>query len=149
MGAAVAPAAAIVGIGANVAGGVMQGEGQQAADNYQAAVLTQKAQAGQVAATETNANSVLRLNQTLDNIDAVRAASHNDPSSPTGSMLRNTAYDYGNEERAIRVGNILTQSEQDLASADYEKKAGSFAMTQGILSGIAGAAGSIAKTKFS
>lgn len=145
MGSVAGPAAA-VGTGLSLVSGVMQGEGTKAADEMQSAELSEKAQLGQAAAVETNANSVEKLNSSLGNIDAVRAASGDSPSSPTGSELRSTTASYSNEQRAIKVGNILSQSEMDTAGANYMQQAGSFAMTQGVLGGMASAAGILAKT---
>lgn len=125
--------------------GIMQGQGQESSDDFQAAQLAQKAQLGQIAATEENAQLTTRLNQTLGKIDAVRAASGDSMTSPTGAALRSTAEMYGNEERAIQVGNILEQSDMDTAGANYMQQAGSFAMEMGIFSGITTAVGDVAK----
>lgn len=145
MGAVAGPAS-IASVGLSLASGTMQGEGQQSADEYQAAQLNEKAQLGQAAAEETNADMVAKLNRDLGNIDAVRAASGDSPSSPTGLALRDVTSQRENQERAIRVGNILTQSETDTAGANYLNQAGSFALTQGVLGGLAGGANLLAKT---
>lgn len=143
---AVAGGASVASAGLSLAGRIMQGEGTQAADNYQSDVLAEKARLGRTAATETNADMVAKLNRDLGNIDAVRAASGDSPTSPTGLALRDVTSQRENQERAIRVGNILTQSEMDDSSAAYLRSAGSFALTQGVISGLAGAAGQIGKT---
>jgi hypothetical protein len=145
MGAVAGPASAAAPI-LGLVSGVMQGEGTQAADEYQASQLSEKAQLGQAAAVETNADMVARLNQSLGNIDAVRAASGDSPASPTGAALRDVTTGRLNQEKAIRVGNILTQSETDTAGANYLTQAGSFALMQGILGGAASGAAALAKT---
>jgi hypothetical protein len=139
-------AASATSAGLTLATSVMAGEGQKAADDYQSAELSEKAKLGQAAATETNSDMVARLNSSLANIDAVRAAAGDSMSSPTGAALRSTDAANANQERSIRVGNILSQSETDQAGANYMQSAGSFALTQGWLSGAAGAAGQIAQT---
>ena len=126
----------------------MGGEGTQAADQYQAGVLTEKAQLGQAQSVETSANSVMRLNASLGNIDAVRAASGDSPTSPTGVALRSVTTANANQGKAIQVGNILSQNEMDTAGADYLNSAGSFALTQSIIGGLAGGAGTLGQTKF-
>jgi hypothetical protein len=146
--AGVAASSSLASTGLGLVSSIMQGEGTQAADQYQAGILTEKAQIGQTQATEVNANSVMRLNQSLGNIDAVRAASGDNPTSPTAVALRGVTTANANQNRAIQVGNILTQSEMDTAGANYLRSAGSFAMTQGIIGGLAGAAKGLAGTNF-
>jgi hypothetical protein len=145
MGAVAGPAAAI-GLVASTASSVVQSQGVKAADDMQADELARKAAIGQTAATETNANLTMRLNQSLGNIDAVRAAEHADPASPVTAALRSTTTAIANEDRVIKVGNILSQSEEDTAASDYMRKSGSYALTQGWLSGLAGAATTLGKT---
>lgn len=142
-------AAALAGTALSAYSSYEQGQGTAAADQMKADELARKAQIGQAAAVEANANMTQRLNQSLGNIDAVRAAEHGSAASPTTAALRSTTAALANEDRIIKVGNILSQSEEDTASSDYEKQAGAFAMTQGDLSALAGAANTIGKTNFS
>jgi hypothetical protein len=132
MGSAVLPAV----------GDVMKGAAQKSADEMRSAQLQQSAEYGRMAADETNANMLDRLNATLGNIDTVRAAGHDDPTSPTAIALHDRATSLNNQERATRVGNINAQNATDLASASYLQSAGSYAMLQGYVSG----AGDIAKS---
>ncbi|HET8921340.1 MAG TPA: hypothetical protein VFN27_16895 [Xanthobacteraceae bacterium] len=137
MGSYVGPVAAIAGTGLKAYGDYEKGAGEQAADEMQAAQLRRKAEYAGAAAAETNATLTDRLATTLGNIDVVRAAAHADPSSPTTLALRSRAATVGNQERAIRVGNILAQQSEDLASADYLTSAGKFALNMGKLSAAA------------
>ena len=123
-----------------------KGAGQQAADNAQAAELRVKAEYAGAAAAETNATLTDRLATTLGNIDVVRAAAHTDPSSPTTLALRSRAADVGNQQKAIRVGNILAQQSQDVASANYLQSAGKFALNMGELGAGADVLAAIGKT---
>jgi hypothetical protein len=143
---AVAGGASIASAGLGLVSSIMQGEGTKAADQYQADVLSEKAQLGQVQATETSANVVMNLNHSLGNIDAVRAASGDNPTSPTAVALRSVTTSNADQSKAIKVGNILTQSEMDTAGAGYLNSAGSFAMSQSVIAGLAGTAGTIGKT---
>lgn len=145
MGVAAGASAAAAGLG--LASGIMSGQGTQAADQYQAGLLSERAQAGQAASIEASSNSVQRLNVSLANLDAVRAAGGDSPASPTGLALRSTTEDNMNLTRAIRVGNILSQSEMDTAGSNYLTQAGQFGLMQGILGGAAGAANDIFQTK--
>jgi hypothetical protein len=144
--AATAGGASIASAGLGIVSSVMGGEATNAADQYQAGILSEKAQLGQTQAVEVNANSVMRLNASLGNIDAVRAASGDSPTSPTAAALRSVTTSNADQNKAIQIGNILSQSEMDVAGANYLKSAGSFALSQSILSGVTGAAGTVGKT---
>jgi hypothetical protein len=147
--AGVAAGSSVASAGLGILSSVMGGEATQAADQYQAGVLTEKAQIGQAQAVEVNANATMRLNQSLGNIDAVRAASGDSPTSPTTAALRRVTTSNADQNKAIQIGNILSQSEMDVAGANYLKSAGSFALSQSVVAGLAGAAGTIGKTNFS
>ena len=125
---------------------VEKGAGQKSADAMQAAELRTRAAYAGAAAAETTATLSDRLATTLGNIDVVRAAAHTDPSSPTTLALRSRATEVGNQQKAIRVGNILAQQSEDLAGASYLDTAGTFAMNMGYLSAATDVAGGIAKT---
>ena len=45
------------------------------------------AKEGELKATQTNAALTGKMNQTLGNLMAVRAAAHTDPNSPTGAAV--------------------------------------------------------------
>jgi ABC-type multidrug transport system fused ATPase/permease subunit len=148
MGAAapIAAVAAIAGTGLQAYGAIEQGKGTQAADQYQANVLQTRAQYAGAAAAETNASMTDKLATTLGNIDVIRAAGHDDPTSPTTMALRSRAQEVSNQERAIKVGNIYAQQTADLAGSSYLNSAGSFALNMGYLSAGADVASAIGKT---
>src|SRR5262249_8861674 len=128
---------------------IEQAQGTQAGDEAQAARLDRAAEYGRTAAAETGAQLTTNLNQTLGNIDAIRAAAHNDPTSPTGVAVRGFAETQGITKRNIQVENILAQSEQDQADAAYVRQAGAFALTQGKIGALGTILGGVAKTNFS
>lgn len=129
MGAAAIPVvASVAGTGLSMMSSISKGQGTQAADQYQAQQLEEQAQAAQVAATQTAATSTQRLQVTLGNLDAIRAASGDDPSSPTTAALRDRASYLSNEQMGIQVGNYLSQANEDQAGASYLNRAGSFAL---------------------
>lgn len=137
MGAAaggIASVTSIASLGLSAVGAVEKGEGQKAADDYQAARADQAAQYGETQAAQTDANMREKLNVTLGNIDAVRAASGVDPSSPTTAALRQQTTFYSDQQRSTSVDNILEQSTQDTNDAAYYRSAGSFALNMGDLS---------------
>jgi hypothetical protein len=152
MGAAAAPIAAggaIASMGLNAYGSYVRGKGTQAADEYKAASLERSAQYGKLAAAETGGQMTEHLDATLANIDAVRAAAHADPTSPTGAAVRDTEEYIGTRSRNIAVLNLQAQADQEVADADYLRKAGKFAMGMGELGAVASLAGGLSKTNFS
>ena len=135
--APVAGAMTVASLGLGAASSAMKGqatvtaaEGTQAADTMQAAKLERAAQFGQTQALLTNTTYRENLNTTLDNIEAVRAAAGNDPTSPTTAALMDRSEMLSDRQRMAAVGTIKSQSEEDLASADYLRKAGDFAVAQ-------------------
>jgi hypothetical protein len=141
-----AAVAAVAGAGASAYGAVKAGEGQQAADQFQANQLKTKAEYAGAAAAETNAAMTDKLATTLGNIDVIRAAGHTDPTSPTSMALRSRATEVSNQDRAIKVGNILAQQSADIAGATYLRSAGDFALNMGYLTAGADVATAIGKT---
>jgi hypothetical protein len=61
---------------------------QDVAAGYKAASLENAAQRGGGAAVQTGASASEKIPSDLANIDAVRAAAHADPTSPTGAAVR-------------------------------------------------------------
>ena len=129
------------------ASGILQGEGEQAADDYKSQKAKKAADYARVAATLTDAQMRENLNTQLANIDAIRAAGNADPNSPTSIAVKDRNAMIGDRQRNIQVGNIMAQAAQDEADAKYFSEAGDFALKMGYLSGINNAAGKIAQMK--
>lgn len=144
MGGAAAGGLSIASAGLSAYSTVLKGEGTQAADEYQAASLERAANVGKVKAEQTAGQMTEQLNNTLGRIDAVRAAAHADPTSPTGAAIRDTAEYQGGRQETITVDNILEQSNRDTADAAYLRAAGKYALQTsyvGAAAGFLGAAG--------
>lgn len=139
MGAAlpIAAVASVASAGFSAAGQYEQAQGTSAADQFKAEQLDQAAQYGELKATQTSAAMTRNLVTTLGNIDAVRAAAHTDPTSPTGSAVRENVEELGNEQRGIKVAGIEQQARMDEDSAAYMRTASDQALLGGDLS-IAG-----------
>lgn len=143
--------ASMAGVGLSAYGQVLKGEGEQAGAEYRAQRLERQAQIGKVAATQTNVQGLEELNTTLGNIDAIRAAAHTDPTSPTGAALRDRAEYLGYRGTNIAVANILEQTKQQEADAQYLRTAGKYALLGGRIGAAAtilGAAGSTSMGTF-
>ena len=140
----------LAGVGLSAYGSVLKGEGQAAGDQYQAERLDTEATYGRLKADQVGAQLTERLNITLQNIDAVRAAARDDPSSPTGQAVRDYQEMIGTRQKTITVDNILAQTQQNEADAAFYRNAASSALLSGnisagaaILKGFAPAIGSM------
>ena len=109
----------------------LQAEGVNAGNQFQAAELDRAAEYGDLKAVQTGAQMTQKLNMTLGNIDAIRAASHTDPTSPTGAAFRDAQEDIGITQKTITVDNILAQSRKQEAEAAYLRVAGANALLAG------------------
>jgi len=146
MGAAsLAGPASIASLALTAAGDITKGNATQAADDFQADRAQRAAEFGQTQAALTDATMRENLNTTLGNIDAVRAAAGIDPTSPTTAALEDRSTALSDRQRMAAVGSIKAQSAEDLASADYLRKAGDFAVTQSYLAAGTDIASGVAK----
>lgn len=148
MGAAAGPAAAassVVSLALTATGDVMKGSTTKAADDFQASRLQQAAAFGETQASLTDTTLRQNLNTTLGNIEAVRSAAGADPTSPTSIALMDQSTSRSDTQRMAAVGSIKAQNAEDLASADYLKRAGDFAVTQSYLSAATDIAGGASK----
>ncbi|HEY8751595.1 MAG TPA: hypothetical protein VIM11_26675 [Tepidisphaeraceae bacterium] len=123
---------------------MLQAKGTASADEYQSAKLEQAATYGDLKAVQTGGQMTRNLNQTLGNIDAVRAAANADPNSPTGAAFRSNQEDIGTTNRGITVNSILQQSTQERNDAAYYKSAASNALFAGNVKAVAGVAAAAA-----
>lgn len=131
-------------IGLSAYSTILQSQGVAAADDFQATKLESAATYGELKAVQTGGQMTRSLNQTLGNIDAVRAAAGADPSSPTGAAFRDNQEDIGTTQKTTTVNSILAQSLQDRNDAAYYKSASSNALFAGEISAAAGIAKGIA-----
>ena len=137
MGDPVTTTLAIASVGFSAASKGMAAEGQSTADLYKAQQLDEAAKYGELKATQTSAQMTRNLVNTLGNIDAVRAAGHTDPSSPSGQAVRRYVEETAMEQQTTTVNNIMRQSRMDENNAAYLRQASSDALLGGDLN-IAG-----------
>jgi hypothetical protein len=131
-------------IGLSAYSTILQSQGVAAGDEFQASKLESAATYGELKAVQTGGQITRSLNNTLGNIDAVRAANNTDPTSPTGIAVRDQQEAIGEEQKSITVNSILQQSRQQRADAAYYKSAASDALFAGGISAAAGIAKGIA-----
>src|SRR6266581_338101 len=118
-GATPASGASLASIGLSAYSTILKSEGVAEADQFQAAKLENAATYGELKAVQTGGQMIRNLNTVLGNIDAVRVAAGNDPTSPTGVAVRENAEEIGTEQKTITVNSILQQSRQERADAAY------------------------------
>lgn len=140
-----AAVASIASVGMSAYGDITKAQGTAAGDQFKAAELDRAAEYGELKAKQTSGQLTQNLTMTLGNIDAIRAAAHDDPTSPTGAAVRDYAERVGTNQKDIQVDSILQQSRQNEADAAYLRKASSAALLSGdiaaggdILKGLAG-----------
>jgi hypothetical protein len=135
----------IAGAGLSAYSDVLSSQGTAAGENYKANMLERSAQRGQVAAAEKGASDSEQLVNSLGNIDAVRAAAHEDPTSPTGAAVRDWNEQLGLTKKSIDVDNIMAQSQQDEADAAYLRSSSKYALLGGDLTAGADILGALGK----
>ena len=144
-GATPAGGMSLAGAGLSAYSTILQSQGTANADEYQAEKLQAAATYGDLKAVQTGGQMTRNLNTTLGNIDAVRAAANDDPTSPTGAAVRDNQEDIGNQNKSITVNSILQQSIQERNDAAYYKSAASNALFSGGIGAAAGLVGAIGK----
>jgi len=130
----------LMSIGLSAYSTILQSQGVAAADEFQAQKLESAATYGELKAVQTGGQMTRQLNQTLGNIDAVRAAARTDPNSPTGIAIRDDQEAQGTQQKVTTVDSILAQATQDKNDAAYYKSAASDALFAGEISAAAGIA---------
>lgn len=108
MGAAAPPAMAVMSIagkGMEIAGGVAQGIQNKAAGQVEAIKLKMAAEAGKVRAIQTDAAYREDLNNTLQNIGAIRSSQSVGFDSPTSFAIYDKARDLSDRARVVAVSN--------------------------------------------
>jgi hypothetical protein len=123
---------------------ILKAQGTAEADNWQAEKLDNAAKYGELKAVQTGGQMTRSLNNTLGNIEAVRAAAHADPNSPTGAAILEDQEALGTSQRLTAVDSILAQSRQDKADAAYYRDAAGKALLAGEIGAAAGIAKGIA-----
>lgn len=125
--------ASLLSIGLSAYSDVEKGAATQSSDEFQADKAAENAKFGRLQADLSDATSRERLNTTLGNIDAIRAAAHVDPTSPTTGAVEQWQTEISERQRLATSGTLRSQASADDASAAYLKEAGQFAQTQGYL----------------
>src|SRR6516162_2716833 len=145
--AAAAGGTSLAATGFAMYGEYLKSRGEAAGEKFKAEELEQQAQYGELKAAQTNAQMTKNLAITLGHIDAVRAAAHTDPTSPTGAAVLGEVEATGEMKKEITVENIFQQSHMDEANAAYLRSSASNALLSGDIAmlgtAFSGAAGTL------
>jgi hypothetical protein len=131
MGQSAPTVTSLAATGFKMYGDYISSRAEAGADVYKSELLEQQAEFGRLKATQTNAQLTRNLAITLGHVDAVRAAMHTDPSSPTGAAVRGEMEATGQMRKDITVENILQQTRMDEANAAYLRSQSSNALLSG------------------
>lgn len=132
-------------IGLSAYSDVEKGAATQSSDEFQADKATQNAQFGRLQADLNDTTAREKLNTTLGNIDAIRAAAHVDPTSPTTGAVEQWQTEISERQRLATSGTLRTQAATDDASATYLRQSGQYAQSQGYLNAGIDILGGVAK----
>jgi hypothetical protein len=143
--AAIASGSSIASLGLGAFSSVLKGYGTQAADEMQADRARRAAEFGKLQAELTDTQFRERLNTTLSNIEVIRSAARIDPTSPTTAALEDFETMKSERQRTVAGLNIRSQIDEDEASADYLRRAGSFALGMGYFDAFTKIAGAVGK----
>lgn len=132
-------------VGLSAYGSIMKGQGEQASFEFKADQAEQAARFGREQADLTDVTMRERLNTTLANIDAIRAAGRVDPTSPTTAAVEDWQRTISDRQRSAAVITQKAQAASDEASAKYLRQAGDFAMTQAYVGAGEKVASAVAK----
>lgn len=145
LGGSPAGALSIASLGLGVFSSLSKGSATKASDDFQADKAERAADFGKLQAGLTDSVMREQLNTTLSNIEVIRAASHTDPTSPTGAAIESYDSKIANRQRTTALLNINSQVSEDEASANYLRQAGDFAVSQSYLDAGVKVAGAVGK----
>lgn len=135
----------VASLGLTIASDITSGSGTKSADDFKAAQAERAAEFGITQANLTDVTMRENLNTTLGNIESIRSAANVDPSSPTTAALMDRSTALSDRQRTATVVTERAQAADDLASADYLKRAGDFAVKQSYLKSATDVASALAK----
>jgi hypothetical protein len=135
----------IASLGLSAFASISKGKGTQAADEFQAARAERAADFGKLQASLTDTTLRENLNTTLSNIEVIRAASHDDPTSPTGIAFEQRQQLVSDRQRNAALLTINSQVAEDQASAKYLRDAGDYALKMGYVDAAIGVTGGLGK----
>lgn len=119
------------------------GQQQAEMDNLKSQQLANAAEFSRAQARQTDAYMRANLMKSVGNIEAIRASAGTNPDSPTGNAIINRTQGQGDQERAIKVGDIMAQAGEDQTESGMYASAASQALSDGEQGGILGGLGKI------
>lgn len=124
---------------------LVAGQGQSASQEFMAARDKRNAEIGRLRADQTDVFEREQLNTTIANIEAIRAASNIDPTSPTSAAIIANESRISDRQRLIKTASLRAQAGEDDASALFRRRVGEDALLGSYLSAGATVAGGIGR----
>src|SRR5688572_30534936 len=118
----IAAAASLAGLALDAGSKYSSAEGDAAAQEFKAEQAERRAEAGRLNAVQTDVFFREELNTALANIDAIRAASSIDPTSPTTAAIKSEEARISDRARNIKVQSILAQANEDEREAAFRRE---------------------------
>lgn len=128
---------AAVGFAATGLSLIAQGISESQGAAYKGVQAQRASEIGKVQADQQFAAHTDRINTTIANIRAIRAATGANPFSPTGAAVEGAQATAGERTRRIQVGGTRMQADQYAADAGFYRNAASSALLGTTAKGIA------------
>jgi hypothetical protein len=125
-----------IGLALETASGIMKAKGEAEGLAFKASQAMVAARAGKTAAAEIDTHLRDELKTTLGHIDAIRASSGIDPSSPTTQAILSNESRISERQRRIKVSNALSQATEDARSSSFLRGAGRDAFLYGTIGAV-------------
>lgn len=145
MGPEVAAAATLGSLAFDVGGKIVGGQGQAASQEFMAERDKRSAELSRLKADQTDVFYRERLNDTIANIESIRAAANIDPTSPTSAAIIANEARISDRERQIKTASLRAQASEDDASALFRRRVGEDALLGSYLGAGATVAGGLGR----
>jgi hypothetical protein len=121
--------------GLSVVGAVLGGSAKAQGDEFEAQQAENAATIGQTTAAQTSTYMNQDLQRQIQNIQAIRASSGVEDTSPTDEAIANNVFARGQQQIGVKVGNINEQVAADQEAASFYTSSASNALIGGLLGG--------------
>lgn len=115
---------------------IFSGIGQRASSRFEARRAERTAEIARLQADQTDVTMREELDSVLGSIQAIRASTGADPTSPTSLAVMQRERNIADRERRIRTGSLRMQAFQSEDDARFHRYAGRSALTGGIIKSL-------------
>jgi len=115
---------------------IFSGMGSRAGSRYEAKRAKNTADIARLQADQTDVTMREELDSVLGSIQAIRASTGADPSSPTSLAVMQRERGIADRERRIRTGSLRMQAFQSEEDARFHRYAGRMALTGSVIKSL-------------